>query len=53
MDYETQIKILIESETNLEQRENLQDYYKDAQKETEFNDERFVEDLLSNNYIFL
>ena len=26
---------------------------KDAQKETEFNDERFVEDLLLNNYICL
>ena len=53
MDYETQIRILIESENNLDQRENLREYYKDAQKKNDFDEERFVEDLLSNNYVFL
>ena len=34
IDYETQIRIVIESENNLDQRENLREYYKDAQKKT-------------------
>lgn len=53
MNFETQIKILIESEDYLEQKEKIRKYYKDAQNKTSFNEEKFIEDLLSKEYMYL
>ena len=53
MNFATQIRILIESEPDLEQREQMRDYHMEAQKKTSFDEEKFVEDLLSHEYVYL
>ena len=44
--FEQQVKILIESEENLELREQLREYYNRARNYTSFPEEKLIEDIL-------
>ena len=44
---------MIESEPYLEEREQMREYYREAEKQTSFDEEKFVDELLSNKYVYL
>ena len=45
--------ILIESEENLELREQLNEYYDRARNDTSFSEEKLIEDILQGTFSFL
>ena len=51
--FEQQVKILIESEENLELREQLREYYDRASNNTSFSEEKLIEDVLQGTFSFL
>ena len=51
--FEQQVKILIESEENLELREQLYKYYDRASNDTSFSEEKLIEDILQGTFSFL
>ena len=51
--FEQQVKILIESEENLELREQLNEYYDRASNDTSFSEEKLIEDILQGTFSFL
>ena len=51
--FEQQVKILIESEENLELREQLREYYDRASNDTSFSEEKLIEDVLQGTFSFL
>ena len=51
--FEQQVKILIESEENLELREQLREYYDRASNDTSFSEEKLIEDILQGTFSFL
>ena len=50
--FEQQVKILIESEENLELREQLNEYYDRASNDTSFSEEKLI-DILQGTFSFL
>ena len=44
--FEEQVKILIQSEENLELRKQLREYYDRARNDTSFSGEKLIEDIL-------
>ena len=53
INYETQLRILIASEENIEMRENLREYCQISKSHPIFDEEQLVNDIISNNYSFL
>ena len=53
IDFETQLNILIASEEDAELRENLREYCDASKNHPSFNEEKFVDDILSRNCSFL
>ena len=51
--YEVQIRILIESEEDLETREMLREYFEKSQDHPSFSEEKFIDDILSKKFSFL
>ena len=51
--FEQQVKILIESEENLELREQLREYYDRASNDTSISEEKLIEDILQGTFSFL
>ena len=47
------MKILIESEENLELREQLREDYDRASNDTSFSEEKLIEDILQGTFSFL
>ena len=53
MNFETQMKILVKSEEDVEVRENLKEYCKHARNHPDFDEEKLVDDILARNFSFL
>ena len=53
LNFETQLKILIASEEDLEIRESLRDYCEKSKLHPNFDEEKLVEDILVRNFSFL